>query len=378
MFVVNATDADEPETPNVDVTFSLEDSSLPFMIDPVLGNITTLQGLLVRDYEVVVVATDDGSPSLSSTVSFYVTVAAPNSYDPVFDEDLQFSVVEEEVNTDVAFEFYVYDSDTSDEGRVALSLIPSDYSNAFNLSFSYDNVQERTVGRLFQVQPFDRESINNFTLSISAVDQGNELFRRTSEANITVIVSDINDNGPIFVDSPYTVRVAEGTNISTVVFQVVVEDSDIDENAEITYQIDTTEFTIDAQSGNISVNTNLDRRRQSFYSFNVTATDGGVPRFSNTTTVDIIVTEVNDNSPFFDPLPPETITIPENTPPGYVLLNITAGDNDTLSAGEVTILLAQTGNIFALNDDDQLILNEDVDYEVRLVPILRPIKPKKK
>lgn len=363
MFVVNATDADEPGTPNVNITFSLADPGLPFSIDSESGNITTLDGLQVRTYNIVVIATDDGMPSRSSSASFYVIVAAPNSYAPEFLGDLEFSVVEEEVQLGAAYTFDVRDMDIGDEGLVSLSLLPNNFSDAFNLSFTQETV---TVGQLFQVSPFDRETTPNFTLLVLAEDQGNELFRQTSEATITVIVTDVNDNSPVFTESPYSVRVAEHTNISTVFLQVVAEDDDSGTNAEVYYEIneDITEFIIDPESGNISVNADLDRRHQSFYSFNVTATDRGVQPLSNTTTVYVTVTEINDNPPFFDPVLPDTITIPENTEPGYVLLNITADDNDTLSAGEVTLSVLQSGNVFALTEDNQLVLNEAVDFEV--------------
>ena len=366
LFVVNATDADEPGTPNVNITFSLDDPTLPFLIDPESGNLTTAPNPDVRTYNVVVVASDAGTPSLSSSASFFVTVAAPNSYEPEFMDDLEFSLVEEQVDTDVVFTFTVQDLDVGEEGRVTLSLLPGDYSDAFNLTYSSE-VGGITRGQLFQVESFDREMITNFTLSVRAVDQGNELFRRTSEATISVIVADINDNSPAFIESSFTARVAEHSNISTFVVQIVAEDDDTGSNAEILYKIDpdVAEFIIDPVTGNITVNAeNLDRRLQSSYSFNVTATDRGDEPLSNTTTVVVSVTEVNDNPPFFDPLPPNTIMIPENTQPGYVLFNISVEDNDTLSAGEVTIVLVQTGNIFALTEDNQLILNEAVDYEV--------------
>lgn len=371
LFVVNATDADEPSTPNVDITFTLPDPSLPFSIDPESGNLTTRSlapsdSLEIQLYDIVVVARDAGTPPLTSSASFFVNVAAPNFHQPMFQENLDFFVVEEEIPQNEAFRFTVTDGDEGDEGRVSLTLLPSDYSDAFNLTFSYDDTLELTIGQLYLVDPFDRESMTNFTLSVRAVDQGNELFRRTSETTIGVTVIDVNDNSPVFVDAPYSVQVPEHTNVSTFLLQVVAEDLDSGTNADILYQIlpSITEFEIDMESGNITVNADLDRRRQSFYTFNVTATDGGTPPLSNTTTVEVIVTEINDNRPYFDPPLLSIVTIPEDTQPEYILLNITARDNDTLSAGEVTIRLEQSGNVFGLTKDNKLFLNEEVDFEV--------------
>lgn len=73
---------------------------------------------------------------------------------------------------------------------------------------------------------------------------------------------------------------------------------------KITYSLasgygDASEFTINAQSGAIVTTKALDREVQSGYLLTVTARDGGNPSLSDTTDVEISVTDINDNAPQF-------------------------------------------------------------------------------
>lgn len=74
---------------------------------------------------------------------------------------------------------------------------------------------------------------------------------------------------------------------------------------QITYSLtasggDGSEFTINAQTGAIVTTKPLDRETLSGYLLTVTAKDGGVPALSDTTDVEISVTDVNDNAPQFN------------------------------------------------------------------------------
>lgn len=59
------------------------------------------------------------------------------------------------------------------------------------------------------------------------------------------------------------------------------------------------EFTINSQTGAIVTSKTLDRETQSGYLLTVTAKDGGMPALSDTTDVEISVTDINDNAPIF-------------------------------------------------------------------------------
>lgn len=99
----------------------------------------------------------------------------------------------------------------------------------------------------------------------------------------------------------------EDSAIGTTVLVVSATDNDVGLNAQITYSLgqslgDTDhseEFTINSQTGAIITTKTLDRETMSGYLLTVTARDGGNPPLSDTTDVEISVTDVNDNYPVF-------------------------------------------------------------------------------
>ena len=315
-------------------------------------------------YEVFVEVSDMGSPRLSSVSIFYVIVAPPNFYDPVFPAILTLSFNEEAIPSTPVFTFTVADADDGDEGQVTLSLLPTEYSSDFFLT------QTGNTGSLYVNASFDREAITNFTLAVRAVDNGNPMFRRSSEAELVVLILDVNDNPPVFTDAPYAVSVAEDASVGYSIFQVSATDRDVDLNAEVLFSLENGEgvFAIDSTSGNITVQGPLLRADTSFYRINITARDQGVDdMLESYTYINITVTEVNDNAPVFVGITQQNFIIPENTAPGYVFpIEVNVTDADTGPAAIVDLSLAQSGNVFALQGN-RLVLNSAVDYEVPVI-----------
>uniref|UniRef100_A0A4W5JKL0 Cadherin domain-containing protein n=1 Tax=Hucho hucho TaxID=62062 RepID=A0A4W5JKL0_9TELE len=60
-------------------------------------------------------------------------------------------------------------------------------------------------------------------------------------------------------------------------------------------------FTIDPIRGEVKVARQLDRETTSGYTLTVLASDNGVPARSSSATVNIDVSDVNDNPPLFSP-----------------------------------------------------------------------------
>ena len=367
LFVVEGSDADEMGTPNTELTFELTNLTILFSINEDLGAITVAGLLEVRDYDIMVRVRDNGNPVLSSVDSFFVEVVPANNFSPEFQPPFQFDITEEEVPSAPVFLFNVTDMDPGQEGMVNLTLLSSANSSSFRLEFSRG--MGFTEGQLYLESSFDRESITNFTLEVGAIDVGHELFRRNTSQVLYVTVLDINDNSPMFIGAPYVAEVGENATAGFSFFQVIAEDDDIDDNAEVRFSLgdgsdfDGT-FQIDAEFGDLTVIGTLLRAVQSFYQLTVIATDQrGLPGGLNTsTTLNVTVVEVNDNFPFFNDTP-TTVTISEDTQEGYVLVNISVDDVDTGNAGVVDLSLTQTGSIFRL-EGNQLILNQAVNFEV--------------
>lgn len=362
---VTATDGDEEDTPNSEITFSLSNSSLPFSINSTSGLITTEPDLLGQVYSVVVVASDNGPIALNSSGTITVDVARPNFQAPMFPGVFAFSIEENSSPTEPVFEFTVTDSDAGEEGAVRLVLIPSEFSGDFTLQSTLATNGD-AMGRLFyNGSGFDREMMSNFTLTVQATDQGSVLFRRSRNATLEVSVDDVNDSPPVFVDAPYAATVSEITNTGVSIARARATDADEGTNAAITYSLDYTgsEFTIDTNTGDIQVSGDLVVATQSII---IRASDG-VSTVS--TYINITVTEENDNPPVFSLLPQAVVTLPENTEVGDVLFNVSVVDEDTGVSGAATLSIQQDGNTFRAGsylgvNQFFIALNESLDFEV--------------
>ncbi len=98
---------------------------------------------------------------------------------------------------------------------------------------------------------------------ITAQDQGRPT--RSANTSLEISVTDINDNAPIFSRQQYETTVSEHAEVGTNVIDVMATDKDDGENAIVTYHIVSQEpsstplnFTIDEESGSISLATKLD------------------------------------------------------------------------------------------------------------------------
>lgn len=83
-------------------------------------------------------------------------------------------------------------------------------------------------------EELDRETIPSFTLEVRASDEGNPPRNRT--AVITISLSDINDQRPVFEPVIYRTEMSENLK-SGEVFRVGATDADMGNNAKLTYTL---------------------------------------------------------------------------------------------------------------------------------------------
>ncbi|KAG8539626.1 hypothetical protein GDO81_020622, partial [Engystomops pustulosus] len=151
-------------------------------------------------------------------------------------------------------------------------------------------------------QPLDREVQSSYNITVKASDRS-PLQPLSSFAVVTITVLDVNDNPPVFERRDYLVTVPEDTAIGTQVMFVFAASKDIGSNAEITYSFRTGnehgKFKINPKTGAIVVINPLDYEGCKNFYLVVEAKDGGSPPLSAVATVNINLTDVNDNPPTF-------------------------------------------------------------------------------
>lgn len=359
--LVNLTAVDADEGINQEVSFSLEDSFLPFQIS---GQELTVSGTLeAKTYKVVVEVTDHGTPALSSNTTVTVQVEPNNEYFPEFQlTPYEFEFLENSNGS--VFTFNITDGDTGGlgtPGTANITLLPSTYSSSFELSM--EHTSWGTVGRLTVLSPFDHETLTTLNLTVQAYDTGYVEFRKTSETTIIVVIGDVNDNFPHFTNDTYIANVAENATNGHLFFQVAANDEDTDLDSSLTFSLlnhkDT--FAINPSTGWIYVIGTLNRASFPNYTLELQVND--TSDHTDTAYVFVTVIEVNEHTPYFDPIPPNTITVDEDD---FYSLNISVFDSDLGPAGVVMLTLMQSyGMYFEIQDNSELVLIEDLDYEVR-------------
>lgn len=103
-------------------------------------------------------------------------------------------------------------------------------------------------------------------------------------SQIEIIVSDLNDNAPVFSLPIYTVSLPEDAEIGTLVTKMHATDADIGINRKINYTfIDSFKehFKIIPDSGIITLAKPMDREEKDMYNLTVQAFDHGNPRLSS-------------------------------------------------------------------------------------------------
>jgi cadherin EGF LAG seven-pass G-type receptor 1 len=157
--------------------------------------------------------------------------------------------------------------------------------------------------------------------------------------------------------------------VGTTVLVVAASDGDVGQNAQITYSLGTAdssatpEFTINPQTGAIITTKTLDRETVGGYLLTVTARDGGIPPLSDTTDVEIIVSDVNDNAPEFRK-PSYIGSVPEDALVGTSVVQISAIDADMGLNGRIRYALA------AENSDDGSFVVDPTSGVIRTAKVL--------
>ncbi|KFR01047.1 Protocadherin-10, partial [Nipponia nippon] len=198
-----------------------------------------------------------------------------------------------------------------------------------------------------------------------------ELFR------VEIEVLDINDNPPAFPEPDLTVEISESATPGTRFPLESAFDPDVGTNSLRTYEITPNSyFSLDVQTqgdGNrfaeLVLDKPLDREQQAVHRYVLTAVDGGQPQQrTGTALLTIRVLDSNDNVPAFEQ-PVYTVSLPENSPPGTLVLQLNATDPDEGQNGEVIYsfsshISARARELFGIAPrTGRLEVSGELDYE---------------
>uniref|UniRef100_A0A665T275 FAT atypical cadherin 3a n=1 Tax=Echeneis naucrates TaxID=173247 RepID=A0A665T275_ECHNA len=295
--LVGATDADVGVSSWIQ--FSLHGpGSQDFTMDPDSGEVKSsviLDHEKTPSYHLVAQATDGGGRWCCAEVR--LTVTDVNDNPPIFTLSQYTASVYEDTPTKAQLtRIQAIDPDEAGPGRTVSYFLVDSAGDSFSIDASSGVVALERV--------LDREVQSAYQITVRASDQGlpQSLF---SLVNITITVLDINDNPPVFERRDHLATVPEDVGVGTEVLRVYAASKDIGTNAEITYSIrsgnEHGKFSIHPLTGEHApiIAQVLDYETCRDYFLTVEACDGGTPPLSAITTVNINLTDVNDNAPMF-------------------------------------------------------------------------------
>ncbi|XP_045031201.1 fat-like cadherin-related tumor suppressor homolog isoform X3 [Daphnia magna] len=240
-------------------------------------------------HHLLVMASDQGNPSLSSTAHIWIRVEDVNDNPPQFEQRSYRCVLSEDGKRGQFVTMVTAtDPDVSDQTRLVYSLTGGNDQQMFNIDSKRGTV---TLGNLhrFGEQP-------NYLLNISVSDG---VF--TSFAALQVDLLSTNRHLPSFSRPLYEVEVLENLPAGTLVIQLNATDLDRDDFGRITYAILSTVasemFRIDEETGDVFTRRPLDREVRKVHEIPVVAFDAGGK--SGHATLRVKVGDVNDNRPRF-------------------------------------------------------------------------------
>ncbi|XP_061302873.1 protocadherin-15 isoform X3 [Pezoporus flaviventris] len=356
--VIKLTAVDADEGPNGQIVYEiLAGDKGDFVINDRTGLITIAPGVVLsvgQSYALTVKASDSAPPAQrrSSITTVYIEVLPPNNQSPPRFPQLMYSLeVSEAMRTGaILLNLQAFDR----EGDPIRYLIQNgDPQQVFNLS--------QSSGLLALGKPLDRESTDRYILIVTASDGRPD---GTSTATVNIVVTDVNDNGPVFdMFLPKNLSVQE-EEANAFVGQVRATDPDAGVNGQVHYSLANFNnlFRI-TSNGSIYTAVKLNREVRDYYELIVEATDGAVDPRRSTLTLAIKVLDIDDNSPVFTNAS-YTVCVPENLPPGTVFLQIEAKDVDLGSDVNYRIRTEEALQYFALNKyTGELSLLKSLDYE---------------
>ncbi|MBN3302734.1 PCD15 protein, partial [Amia calva] len=222
-------------------------------------------------------------------------------------------------------------------------------------------VSLRSSGNLVLGKPLDRESTDRYILIVTASDGRLD---GTSTATVNIVVTDVNDNDPVFdqfLPKNFTVQEEE---VNAFVGQVKATDPDAGLNGQVRYRLVNNNgiFRINA-NGSIYTTVPLDRETRGQYDLIVEASDGAVDPRRTTITLFVGVLDIDDNSPVFSQTS-YTVNVPENSPVGTVILWLEAKDADLDANVTYRIRTEEAKQLFAVNPvTGQLSVIQAMDFE---------------
>ncbi|NXG04988.1 PCD12 protein, partial [Sakesphorus luctuosus] len=301
LVTVTATDPDQG--PNGEIEYSLSRHAPPdvlstFSIDARTGSIILKHPLDYEEthtYELDVQARDLGANPIPAHCKVLVKVLDVNDNAP--DVHVTWAarvpVLSEALPKDSFVALVTAsDPDSGSNGQVLCSLSQGGEHFRLKRTNSHSYV-------LMTNTALDRELRAEYNLTLEVRDQGD--LSLAVLKYLTICISDVNDNAPMFEKATYEAAVAENSEAPAFLLTVRATDPDLGFNGKITYSIPDSSalglVSVDPTTGDVFALQAFDYEQMRSLEFLVTAEDGGHPKLASNISIRLAVLDRNDNAP---------------------------------------------------------------------------------
>ncbi|XP_065815103.1 uncharacterized protein [Labrus bergylta] len=334
---VTASDADQGSNGKItySITNSLDDIRKVFQVNEENGEVTVIGNIDFeesRNYQINLLASDDGG--LTDSCKLIVDVQDVNDNKPEINIMSKSTVISEDakLNTVVTM-INIEDKDSGENGKVQCFI---NENLPFALKTSTNNFYS-----LVTDSDLDRERAPQYNITVTCSDEG--VPSLSSSVTLTLQISDVNDNAPVFERSSYEAYIVENNTPSLSIFTVKARDADWNQNARVSYILEDSSIngvpvssyvSVSADSGVIHAVRSFDYEQIKDFQFRVKAQDGGSPPLSSNVTVKIMIQDQNDNPPqVLYPVQTGGSVVAEMVPRaadvGYLVTKVVAVDVDS-------------------------------------------------
>lgn len=248
----------------------------------------------------------------------------------------------------------IIDEDSGSNGMISYNL----HNNTDN---TFTIVPSGSEARLTLFQELDYESLTVYHITLSAHDGGNPAM--SSSVTIEIHVSDVADTLPVFNATSYSVSLREDLPLLSYILTVHADSSDSPPLSGIHYFIIQgnveNKFTVDTNTGVLTLFQTLDFERTSGYIIRVQAQSVMEPSLRTSVNVQVTVENTNDHSPTFSRTQ-YSASVLESVLRSTQVVTVTAEDLDSGPFGVVSYM-------FQTNTEQAVLDKFEIDREYGII-----------
>ncbi|XP_028309000.1 cadherin-like protein 26 isoform X2 [Gouania willdenowi] len=312
-------DPDKPNTPNskFDVTVVSQEPALPEIY---VHQVNTMVSQLkvngcfdydkVKQYKVIVQAKDFGTPSLSSQAVILINIIDANSHPPKFKKREYHAEGQEKSTADDILRISIEDEDTPNTNASAANYFIIEGNEDGIFEIKRDPKTNEGVLSIIKEKNYDESTLENLMIGVENVEPlfmcndgkpvDTKSLPQPDSVSIKVKMIDANDP-PVFEKEKAPVFRKEEEEPGKVLFTPVVHDVDSKKFRYVMVHDPAKWVAIDSETGIITSIERLDREspfvESNSYTIIIAAIDDGEPPSTGTSTVQIHLMDINDNSP---------------------------------------------------------------------------------